>query len=86
MNKQIENFQNVTIPELEKQLGDKSGKSVANYLFVVGSGGNDYTFNYFLSKDSSNVSLEAFTTKLTSTLSYQLKVPSGSSLMVWHVY
>ncbi|XP_027066321.1 GDSL esterase/lipase At1g29670 [Coffea arabica] len=73
LNKQIENFENVTLPEFGN--GEDFRKSLAHYLFVVGTGGNDYTFNYFLSrdKDSSNVSLEAFTTKLTTTLSRQLK-------------
>ncbi|KAL3534584.1 hypothetical protein ACH5RR_003045 [Cinchona calisaya] len=73
LNRQLENFENATLPDFEKQLGDRNGKSTGNYLFVVGTGGNDYTFNYFFRKNSSNVSLEAFTTKLISTLSHQLK-------------
>ncbi|KAL4651630.1 hypothetical protein ACB092_01G174200 [Castanea dentata] len=73
LNQQIRNFEKVTLPELEAQLGHRSRVVLPNYLFVVGTGGNDYTFNYFLMKSSINVSLEAFTANLTSSLSQQIK-------------
>ncbi|KAL1543917.1 GDSL esterase/lipase-like protein [Salvia divinorum] len=74
LNQQINNFEKVTLPELELQLGSKNSKEIlSNILFVVGSGGNDYSLNYFLGLAGSNVSLEAFTNTLTSTLSTQLK-------------
>ncbi|XP_009757780.1 GDSL esterase/lipase At1g29670-like [Nicotiana sylvestris] len=73
LNKQIRNFENVTLAELEEQLGCKSNESLKDYLFVVGSGGNDYSLNYFLGLTNNNVSLQDFTANLTTTLSHQLK-------------
>ncbi|GMY29572.1 GDSL esterase/lipase At1g29670-like [Fagus crenata] len=73
LSQQIRNFEKVTLPDLEAQLGYRSRVVLPNYLFVVGTGGNDYSFNYFLMKSNSNVSLQAFTTNLTSSLSEQLK-------------
>ncbi|KAI8016523.1 GDSL esterase/lipase, partial [Camellia lanceoleosa] len=83
LNQQIKNFEGVTLPDLERQLGCKSSESLPSYLIVVGTGGNDYTFNYFMressinnnnnSSISNNVSLEAFTANLITTLSAQLK-------------
>ncbi|KAL8485424.1 hypothetical protein ACS0TY_027645 [Phlomoides rotata] len=74
LNQQIRNFESVTLPELRMQLGDNSTGILSQYLFVVGTGGNDYTFNYFLGLVNRNVSLEEFTTNLTATLSHQLKM------------
>ena len=74
LNQQLRNFEKVTLPELEAQLGHRSRVVLPNYLFVVGTGGNDYSFNYFLMKSSINVSLEVFTANLTSSLSQQIKV------------
>ncbi|KAA8546340.1 hypothetical protein F0562_002921 [Nyssa sinensis] len=71
LNQQIRNFEEVTLPDLEVQLGCSSRESLPHYLFVVGSGGNDYSFNYFIS--NTNVSLEAFTANLTTKLSLHLK-------------
>ncbi|KAM7507651.1 hypothetical protein LguiA_018104 [Lonicera macranthoides] len=71
MNEQIKNFEGVTLPDLEAQLGMRSTESLPKYIFVVGSGGNDYTLNYFPMR--SNVTVEAFTANLTATLSQQLK-------------
>ncbi|BBH09056.1 GDSL-like Lipase/Acylhydrolase superfamily protein [Prunus dulcis] len=73
MNQQIRNFEEITLPELETQLGCRSLQSLPNYLFVVGTGGNDYSFNYFLRSSNQNVSLEMFTANLTASLSRQLK-------------
>ncbi|XVF63244.1 hypothetical protein PTKIN_Ptkin09bG0072000 [Pterospermum kingtungense] len=73
LNQQIRNFEEVTLPELENQLGRKSREILANYLFVVGAGGNDYSFNYFLRRPDQHVSLHAFTANLTHSLSQQLK-------------
>ncbi|XP_060216357.1 GDSL esterase/lipase At1g29670-like [Lycium barbarum] len=73
LNQQIRNFENVTLPELEEQLGCKSKESLKDYLFVVGSGGNDYSLNYFLSLANNNITLQDFTANLTLTLSHQLK-------------
>lgn len=74
LNEQIKKFEEVTLPELNVQLEGNSKESIPKYLFVVGSGGNDYTLNYFLTKSGTNISLEAFTDNLTITLSHQLKV------------
>lgn len=82
LNEQIRNFEEVTLPELKTQLGFGMGcsksleSSVGNYLFVMGTGGNDYSFNYFLANPN-NVSLQVFTANLTSSLSTQLKVPAS---------
>ncbi|XP_059630868.1 GDSL esterase/lipase At1g29670-like [Cornus florida] len=73
LNQQIREFEEVTLPDLEKQLGCNSRESLPHYLFVVGSGGNDYSLNYFLTRSASNVSLEVFTANLTNNLSLQLK-------------
>ncbi|KAL6515610.1 hypothetical protein OROHE_018644 [Orobanche hederae] len=86
LNQQIRNFGRVTMPDLEQQLGVKRSSKSKNkskskrrrilseeFLFVVGSGGNDYSFNYFLGLMNSNITIEAFTAILTTTLSNQLK-------------
>ncbi|KAK6276838.1 hypothetical protein POUND7_017161 [Theobroma cacao] len=73
LNQQIRNFEEVTLPELEKQVCCGSRELLPNYLFVVGAGGNDYSFNYFVRKSHDIVSLEAFTANLTDSLSQQLK-------------
>ncbi|KAF7141656.1 hypothetical protein RHSIM_Rhsim06G0100300 [Rhododendron simsii] len=77
LSQQMRNFEEVTLPDLNAQLGCSSRESLPNYLFVVGSGGNDYSFNYFLRKSSSSnytTGLEAFTSNLITKLSGQLKV------------
>jgi len=75
LSQQIRNFEKVTLPELEAQSGRRSRVVLPKYLFVVGTGGNDYSFNYFLRNPTSNVSdLEVFTANLTASLSQQLKV------------
>ncbi|XP_062022709.1 GDSL esterase/lipase At1g71250-like [Rosa rugosa] len=76
LNEQIRNFEEVTLPELKTQLGlgcsTSFESSIDKYLFVVGTGGNDYSFNYFLANPH-NVSLQVFTANLTSSLSTKLK-------------
>lgn len=70
----MKNFEEVTLPELEAESGKKREEILPNYLFVVGTGGNDYSLNYFLNQSNVNVSLEQFTVNLTFSLSTQLKV------------
>ncbi|CAK7323601.1 unnamed protein product [Dovyalis caffra] len=72
LNQQIRNFEEVTFPVLEAQIGFKR-ELLPKYLFVVGTGGNDYSFNYFLRQSNANVSLEVFTANLTEKLSGQLQ-------------
>ncbi|KAK3008635.1 hypothetical protein RJ639_013444 [Escallonia herrerae] len=72
LNQQIKNFEEVTLPILMVEQLSRGDELLPNYLFVVGSGGNDYSLNYFLGK-SNTTSLEAFTQNLTMTLSRQLK-------------
>jgi hypothetical protein len=74
LSQQIRNFEKVTLPDLEAQLERRSRVVLPKYLFVVGTGGNDYSFNYFLGKSDSNVSLQAFTANLTASLSQKLMV------------
>ncbi|KAI4389376.1 hypothetical protein MLD38_001608 [Melastoma candidum] len=73
LNQQIKNFETVTLPQLENRVGCKSAELLANYMFVVGTGGNDYTLNYFLFGSNRNVSLQLFTANLTASLSLQLE-------------
>ncbi|KAM1105763.1 hypothetical protein ACFX15_002644 [Malus domestica] len=74
LNQQIRNFEEVTLPELEAERGRcTTSLSLDDYLFVVGTGGNDYSFNYFLTTSTRNVTLETFTANLTASLSTQLK-------------
>ena len=74
LKQQIRNFEELTLPDLEAQLGVNRSESLSNYLFVVGVGGNDISFNYFLHAIKLNVSLPAFTATMTTLLSAQLKV------------
>ncbi|WCJ44091.1 GDSL esterase/lipase At1g29670 [Euphorbia peplus] len=73
LNKQMKNFEEITLPELKVELGEESEKLLEKYLFVIGTGGNDYSFNYFLDPSYQNVSLEQFTSNLTFSLSTQLE-------------
>ncbi|KAI3431936.1 Lipase_GDSL domain-containing protein [Psidium guajava] len=73
LSQQIRNFEGVTLPELEAQVDCRSTKSLpGNYVFVVGTGSNDYTFNYFLSANR-KPPLRSFTANLISSLSLQLQ-------------
>ncbi|KZV33066.1 zinc finger protein [Dorcoceras hygrometricum] len=72
LNQQIKNFEEYTLPELEMQLGNRSKEILPQSLFLVGSGGNDYSLNYFMGLANSNTSIEAFTANLITTLSNHL--------------
>lgn len=74
LNEQIRNLENVTLPELEVQLGCNGKEALGNYLFVVGSGGNDFSLNYFLNFPNNNATLPAFISKLINGLSHQIQV------------
>ncbi|KAE8728512.1 non-specific lipid-transfer protein-like [Hibiscus syriacus] len=67
----VANLEEITLPELEKQLGTR--EIIKNYMFIVGTGGNDYSFNYFLRRGDNNLTLQDFTANLTNSLSLQLK-------------
>ncbi|KAF5725616.1 hypothetical protein HS088_TW23G00341 [Tripterygium wilfordii] len=78
LSKQIRNFEEVTLPDLEEQLGSNSNNISReslpnNYLFILGTGGNDYSFNYFMRKNTSTASLQAFTDNLMKSLSNQIQ-------------
>ncbi|KAM6542142.1 hypothetical protein CsatB_006589 [Cannabis sativa] len=73
LRKQIRNFEKVTLPDLEGEIGCKGKKNLKDYLFVVGSGSNDYSFNYFLTGLNHKITLQDFTTNLTISLSHHLK-------------
>ncbi|XP_055836132.1 GDSL esterase/lipase At4g16230-like [Solanum dulcamara] len=74
MNEQIRNLESVTVPDLEKQLGCKSNEALSNYLFVVGTSGNDFSLNYFLKfPNNKNSTLTGFISKLITGLSQQLQ-------------
>ncbi|XP_030526729.1 GDSL esterase/lipase At4g16230-like [Rhodamnia argentea] len=74
LSQQIRNFEGVTLPDLEAQVGCPSGESLlGNHVFVVGTGSNDYTFNYFLSANRKHPLLRSFTANLISSLSLELQ-------------
>ncbi|KAG6491358.1 GDSL esterase/lipase At1g29660-like [Zingiber officinale] len=74
MRMQIKAFEQKTLVEL-KSLPGFSNHHLAEYLFVVGTGGNDYLLNYFARAENLNNSTARsnFTRLLISTLSAQLK-------------
>uniref|UniRef100_A0A6N2KCZ9 SGNH hydrolase-type esterase domain-containing protein n=1 Tax=Salix viminalis TaxID=40686 RepID=A0A6N2KCZ9_SALVM len=76
LNQQLRNFEEVTLPDLEAQMGFRRRELLPEFLFVVGTGGNDYSFNYFLRQSTANASLEVFTANLTKILSGRLQ-PDG---------
>ncbi|KAF6159028.1 hypothetical protein GIB67_022183 [Kingdonia uniflora] len=77
LNQQIRNFEEVSLPSLGPVLGCENAtilaQALADYLFVMGSGGNDYLMNYFLPTSIHKSSLEDFTTNLIAELSNQIK-------------
>ncbi|KAJ0024591.1 hypothetical protein Pint_07778 [Pistacia integerrima] len=78
LNTQIDNFEMVTLPALEAQLGRKTSDFLPNYLFVVGTGGNDYLFNYFtpkfIFKNATDLNPEVFAENLANLLYQKLHV------------
>ncbi|WOK93849.1 GDSL esterase/lipase [Canna indica] len=84
LNSQIKSFEDITLPELKFQLGfrrnsrhrhhELSNHHLSKYLFVIGTGGNDYLLNYFRRDLNNRTTLSDFTQSLVSTLSSQLKV------------
>ncbi|CAL1363184.1 unnamed protein product [Linum trigynum] len=72
LNEQIKDFETSTLPELEKLLGCQREELLPDYLFVVGTGGNDYTLNYFLNLTNPRPNLDNFTSNLISSLSAKL--------------
>lgn len=81
LNVQISHFKVTTLPELCTQLRIGPNQRqlfedhLSKYLFVVGTGGNDY-MQYFATSEKDKVSLPIFTQSLISALSHQLKVKS----------
>ncbi|KAM1151497.1 hypothetical protein TB2_033741 [Malus domestica] len=73
LSQQIRDFEEVTLPELEAQLACNSSQSLPRYLFVVGVGGNDYMFNYFLKRSYFQIDLQTFTATLIASLAQKLK-------------
>lgn len=79
LRKQISYFEGTTLGELEAELGCGSQEFLSQFLFVVGTGGNDYSFNYFLKNPPNSQldtveSLRAFTSNLTASFSLHLQV------------
>lgn len=73
LNEQIRNFENVTLPDLERQLKRDSTEILPDYLFLLAAGNNDYLLNYFLLGQATH-SPDAFAAWLISTYSAQIKV------------
>lgn len=74
LSEQIRDFEHVTLPALESELGCSRTDLLPRYLFVVGVGGNDIVFNYFLKGAFPRVDLRTFVADLITTLSKHLQV------------
>ncbi|KAJ0964714.1 hypothetical protein J5N97_025852 [Dioscorea zingiberensis] len=73
MNQQIRNFEKVTLAEMQSHVDLKRKcDHLSKYLFIVGTGGNDYLLNYFTSNNR-RTNILNFTHKLIATLSRQLR-------------
>ncbi|KAJ8464479.1 hypothetical protein OPV22_027031 [Ensete ventricosum] len=79
LSSQIGNFEDKTLPELKAQLGKGGSRRVvanrflSQYLFVVGTGGNDYLLNFFAGDAKNSTTMSEFTHHLVSIFSAQLK-------------
>ncbi|XP_008798605.2 GDSL esterase/lipase At1g29670-like [Phoenix dactylifera] len=79
LSQQVRDFKTRTLPDFAAQL-ELSGHRgaykhyLSKYLFVVGTGGNDYLLNYFIPGEKKRPALRQFTKALISTLSGQLKM------------
>lgn len=77
LNQQIQNFVDVTFPNLQAQRPECSNIDLLhNHLFLFSIGSNDFSTNFFQG-GSRNVSLEFFTANLTSSLASQLTVSAN---------
>ena len=74
LSQQIRDFEDETLPDLVAQLGCNRSEALPNYLFVVGVGGNDVVFKYFLGRAFLRIDLRAFVTNLADALSKHLQV------------
>ncbi|RWW24298.1 hypothetical protein GW17_00011427 [Ensete ventricosum] len=80
LSSQIGNFEDKTLPELKARLGKGGSRRVvanrflSQYLFVVGTGGNDYLLNFFAGDAKNSTTMSEFTHHLVSIFSAQLKV------------
>ncbi|WCJ42448.1 GDSL esterase/lipase [Euphorbia peplus] len=72
MNKQMNNFVNTTLPELEKQLGMKREQFLGDYMFLVATAANDIG-HYFGNPFKFNQTVEAYTSNLSQLLSAHVK-------------
>ncbi|XP_021748369.1 GDSL esterase/lipase At5g08460-like [Chenopodium quinoa] len=72
LNEQLTNFEALTLPKLESQLGCQRKEILPDYLFLLAAGNNDYLLNYFLLGQLTQ-SPQAFAAKLISAYSAQLK-------------
>ncbi|CAN1175747.1 GDSL esterase/lipase At1g29670 [Linum perenne] len=73
LSEQIRDFENSTLPKLEKYLRSSRKKLLPKYLILMGAGGNDYTNNYFLNQTNPRPNLENFTSNLISSLSAKIQ-------------
>ncbi|CAN1235157.1 GDSL esterase/lipase At5g08460 [Linum perenne] len=73
LSEQIREFENSTLPKLEKYLCTSRKKLLAKYLILVGAGGNDYSLNYFLNLTNPRPNLEDFTSNLSSSLTAKIQ-------------
>lgn len=63
MDEQLDNFKNDILPRLKEMLGCSAQVLLPQYLFVIGSGNNDYT-SYYILKQNLIVPPQVFASKL----------------------
>ncbi|KAK6939791.1 GDSL lipase/esterase [Dillenia turbinata] len=75
LNQQVKNFIEVTLPDLEAQLGCSRNQLLPNYLFIFYTGGEDYLLDYFVRDPSGSIdtALQKFTDTLLNSLYGHIK-------------
>ncbi|XP_065851269.1 GDSL esterase/lipase At4g16230-like [Euphorbia lathyris] len=71
LNIQMMNFEMFLLPQLEIQLGMRRDKFLRNYMFIMATGVNDFTENYFLNPITQTI--ETFVTTLIKLYSAHIK-------------
>ncbi|CAN1175750.1 GDSL esterase/lipase At1g29670 [Linum perenne] len=73
LSQQIEDFENTTLPKLEKFLHTTRKELLPKYIILVGVGGNDYSLNYFINQTKPRPTLEDFTSNLISSMAAKIE-------------
>ncbi|MBA0692247.1 hypothetical protein Goari_009821, partial [Gossypium aridum] len=85
LNQQIRNFETVTLPQVKKQLRvtrRENRKAMKKYMSIVGTGGNEYLFNYFARKGEYNAAV-LFNNELKSIIDkVKSDIPTSNLVLV----